>query len=568
MALLALRTNCCRWFSRSSTRRVKLASTAIDVTNISSSRTVKGNVGVLLLGLGTGIGVGGILAWHHKQKVRSTFSQSNSAAKCLSKPDGYSQSFEAGVVKKGLPYFTLAEVAEHTTAENGIWVTYGNGVYDVSNFIDLHPGGKNKIMLAAGKSIDPFWEIFAAHNTEDVYAVLEEWRIGNVNTNNRDTFSQMQKSEDLYAADPVRSPRLIVGSEMPFWAETPTSFLVDSFLTPNNFFFVRNHLPVPEVDPKDFVLEVSGEGMKPVKLNLEDLKSNFVKYTVTATLQCAGNRRNDLAKVKPIQPPCSNGLIGNAEWTGVRLRDVLLYAGLKEADDYTPLQHVHLEGLDNDPLSGERYGASIPIHKAMDRRGDCILAYQMNGKDLPRDHGYPLRAVIPGTAGARSVKWLTQIVASKNEYGGLWQQIYYRGISDSVGNTADFEAAPAIQEMPVQSIICDPEEGSSLNLGYITISGLAWSGGGRGVVRVDVSSDGGKTWQTADLLDGSDQASGRAWAWTLWSADIQLPHKGDVELCCRAVDSSYNVQPETPSSIWNLRGYLSNAWHRVSVHIN
>ena len=523
-----------------------------------SSKLLRGPSNGVILGLGAGLGVGSSLIWLHSQKQ---------SAMCVEGPT--TSTLKAGQVRNGLPNYSLEEIAKHRTSESRIWVTYGDAVYDITEFAEIHPGGSEKLMLAAGGSLEPYWEVFAVHNTEEVHSILEEWRIGNITPNDRGKNKNEGKKEGPYSNDPVRSPVLKVNTREPFNAETPTVLLGDSVLTPNDLFFVRNHLPVPQVDPQTFVLEVSGEGIETLKLTLDDLRSKFKQYTVPATIQCAGNRRADLASVKKVKGLLwTGGAIGNAEWTGVRLRDVLLYAGVKDMEEYSSLQHIHLEGLDNNALTGESYGASIPIHKAMDIRGDCILAYQMNGEELPRDHGYPIRAVIPGTVGARNVKWLSKIVTSKDEYGGFWQQKDYKGFSPNVDwDTVDFSTAPAIQELPVQSLICSPKDNASLNVsdGEVCVSGIAWSGGGRGVIRVDVSCDGGKTWKTADLIEGSKQIPGRAWAWTTWSTTLQLPSNGEVELCCKAVDTSYNVQPDTAAPIWNLRGCLSNAWHRVQV---
>ena len=478
----------------------------------------------------------------------------------------------AGHVRQDLPNYSLEEVKTHKDKGSRIWVTYGDGVYDITDFVDQHPGGGEKIMLAAGGSLEPFWAVFAAHNTDEVRKMLEEWRIGNIDPADRKKKqAESQKVEGPYANDPKRVPILKVNTNEPFNAETPTILLDNEFLTPNNLFFVRNHLPVPVVDPNKFVLEVQVTNAEPIRLTLEDLKTKFKHYTVTATVQCAGNRRIELAKIKPVKGiSWTGGAMGNATWTGVRLRDVLLHAGVKDlGEEYDVIKHVHLEGLDNNHLTGERYGASIPIEKAMDIRGDCILAFKMNGEEIPRDHGYPLRAIVPGTVGARNVKWLTRVAASEKEYNGFWQQRDYKGFSPSIDwNNVDFSTAPAIQELPVQSLICSPQEGSSVDTESteVHVSGVAWSGGGRGIVRVDVSADGGKTWHVASLGSGKEQAFGRAWAWTLWDATIPLPSKEETELVCKAVDTSYNVQPDTSGPIWNLRGCLSTAWHRVHVN--
>lgn len=493
------------------------------------------------------------------------------AAEC--KEPALAERVQAGHVIEGLPDYTLEEVRKHSTLWEGrVWVTYKYGVYDITDFLALHPGGPDKISLAAGASIEPYWAVFANHNTDEVREILEGLRIGNIAPGDREKVAKEVPAKDSpYANDPVRSPVLKVNTHQPFNAETPSVLLAEHYLTPNDIFFVRNHLPVPQVDADTYTLEIKGEGMEqPLRLTLEDLKTKFSKHKVTSTIQCAGNRRVELNRIKTVKGiPWTGGAIGTAEWGGARLRDVLLHAGVKEED----IEHVHLEGLDNNPLTGERYGGSIPAHKAMSLTGDCLLAYEMNGVDIPRDHGYPVRAIVPGVVGARNIKWLATIVASKEEYGGFWQQNDYKGFAPSVNwDNVDFSSAPAIQELPVTSFICAPKNGTHLAKEDtdILVQGIAWSGGGREVVRVDVSSDGGKTWHVADIVAGRDQKYMRAWAWVLWEAHVPIPEGcsgGEVELCCKAVDMSYNVQPDTTAPIWNLRGCLSNAWHRINVKL-
>ena len=524
-------------------------------------RSSRGKVVLATAALAAGVTLG-VSEWRHVTKTNVHVVR----AACSQKREG---SVEAGRVRPELPNYSLDEVSKHKEKETRIWVTYGDGVYDITDFIEQHPGGGDKIILAAGSSLEPFWAVFAAHNTDEVRHILEEWRIGNITPGDRGKTQAESHKEGPYANDPERTPILKINMKEPFNAETPTVLLDNEFTTPNNLFFVRNHLPVPQVDPDKFMLEVQvTDGEPPVRFTLNDLKTKFKHYTVTATIQCAGNRRLELAKIKPVKGlSWTGGAIGNATWTGVRLRDVLLHAGVKDGEEYD-VRHVHLEGLDNNHLTGDRYGASIPIKKAMDIRGDCILAFEMNGEEIPRDHGYPLRAVVPGTVGARNVKWLTRVVASEKEYGGFWQQRDYKGFSPCIDwNNVDFSTAPAIQELPIQSLICTPQEGTSVDAEELHVTGVAWSGGGRGVVRVDVSANGGKSWQVANLGSGKEQKGGRAWAWTLWEATVPLPSKGDTELVCKAVDTSYNVQPDSPGPIWNLRGCLSNAWHRVNVHV-
>lgn len=230
-----------------------------------------------------------------------------------------------------------------------------------------------------------------------------------------------------------------------------------------------------------------------------------------------------------------------------------------------------------DPTS-THYAASIPLAKAMDPRGDVILAYEMNGQPLPRDHGFPVRIICPGIVGARNVKWLSRIAISDSESDSHWQQNDYKGFSPSTDwDNVDFSKSPAIQNMPVTSAICTPKSDQQIkrNLnGTITVKGYAWSGGGNKIVRVDVTADNGKTWYVAKLQHGIKQnednsnINGRNWAWTLWSAEIPIVKGAKaIEVWSKAVDANYNVQPETFENTWNLRGVLSNAYSRVKCNI-
>lgn len=458
-------------------------------------------------------------------------------------------------------------------------------MYDVTEFVEQHPGGLDKIMLAAGSSLEPFWSVYQQHAQETVKQILEQYRIGQLAQDG--ARAAAVPVADAYAQEPGRLGALRIVSAKPFNAETPLVLLAASYLTPNDLFFVRNHLPVPTVDPRSYRLHISGEGVRERSYTLEELKQKFRRHSIDATLQCSGNRRSELAVVKPIKGlEWQQGAIGNARWSGVLLRDVLSDAGFdaatatattgqNSADGHVPVRHVQFEGLDQD-VTGMRYGASIPVEKVLSPAGDVLLAFEMNGQELPRDHGYPVRVVVPGHTGARSVKWLSRVVLSDKESPSHWQQKDYKSFNPSVDwDNVDWTSAPAIQESPVQSAICEPAPGATISVSKqapsIPVRGFAFAGGGRAIQRVDVSADGGKTWQAATLVP-PQQKMYQTWAWTLWSAEVALPAApaGDapqkVELVARAVDSACNVQPSDAASLWNLRGVMNNVWHRVTVN--
>lgn len=341
----------------------------------------------------------------------------------------------------------------------------------------------------------------------------------------------------------------------------------------------------------DWKFQVQGldPSKPPLELTVADLKGKFEKVVVPATLQCSGNRRNELSReVKPVKGlEWDSGAISTAAWGGVRLTDVLKAAGVTQEEVLkSGKKHVCFDGgdVDGGSLNSETsssssppppgYGASIPSRRALDRNADVILAYEMNGKPLPRDHGAPLRVVVPGVTAARSVKWLTRVALSEDEHESHFQRKDYRTFAPGTDwDNVDWESSPSIVETNVNSAILEPLDGTKLTDGpylssegtdAITVKGWAFSGGGRGIQRVDVSLDGGQTWTPAQTLervpgDGDGFEDGPAWCWTLWTAeDVKLPASfggtGEVEILARAVDSACNVQPEKPGPIWNLRG--------------
>ncbi len=354
-----------------------------------------------------------------------------------------------------------------------------------------------------------------------------------------------------------KDPAILVRQETPFNAGPPLPLLREAFVTPTERFFVRSHGDVPAVDLASYRLTVAGLVERPLSLSLAAIQADFPRHTVLATLQCAGNRRQDLIEVEPIPGELAWGAeaISTASWGGVRLRDILQAAGVgPEA------AHVAFSGLDATERHGQRFnfGASIGLDKAL--HPDTLLADTMNGAPLPPVHGAPLRVIVPGYIGARSVKWLDGITLQREPSDNYFQAVAYRLFPSSVRKeTVDWDSGMMLGELSLNAVICTPAAGAQLPAGPLCVQGYATVGGGRVVSRVDVSTDGGATWQQATL--DPDQAT---WAWRFWSLSVDLP-AGAYQLVVRMIDSAANTQPADARLVWNFKGYMSNAWHRVNV---
>ena len=361
--------------------------------------------------------------------------------------------------------------------------------------------------------------------------------------------------------NPWRSkPDLIVHSEHPYNAEPSLHRLRASMVTAQADFYVRSHGNVPHLDEARHRLRVCGRVGMPLDLSMQDLRQGFAERTVTAVMQCAGNRRVDMQSVRPTSgDPWAPGAIGNAAWTGVALADVLHAA---EADTDAAL-HVAFEACDDIDMPGEdrfRYGASIPMEKAMSP--DVLLAYAMNGEALAPEHGFPLRVVVPGYAGVRSPKWLATITVQDTPSDNHMQQRDYKLVPpDVTEDTVDWARGVTINDMPLNAAICEPAPHARLPPGQVTLRGYAIATE-RAIVRVDVSGDGGRNWTQAEL-EHDDIAP---WSWTFWRSTLELC-KGEHELTVRAWDSAGQTQPALPDDTWNFKGYLSAAWHRVPVSV-
>jgi DMSO/TMAO reductase YedYZ molybdopterin-dependent catalytic subunit len=347
---------------------------------------------------------------------------------------------------------------------------------------------------------------------------------------------------------------LITRVTRPFDAETPVREFT-SFLTPNHRFFVRSHFgpPAPELIAEgNWKLRVGGLVERPQTFTLRDLKE-LEAVTITAVVQCSGNGRAfHQPKVPGVQ--WDRGAVGNAQWTGARLRDVLAEVGVKEG-----AQHVQLQGADRPVVdSVPLFVRSIPLAKGF--HPDTLLAYEMNGRPLPILHGAPLRVITPGWMADSCTKWLTDITVQAEEAKGYYMQTAYRMPMQSVepGGTVSGPSVP-VEAMVVKSLISAPQEGGTVGLGPLTVQGVAWSGEVK-IARVELSLDGGRTWKSARLV-GADFP----YAWRQWQFLWKPSTPGPVTILCRATDARGETQPEM--SPWNPSGFLWNGWDRVTVTV-
>src|SRR3954449_5501853 len=353
---------------------------------------------------------------------------------------------------------------------------------------------------------------------------------------------------------PQKRPMIGLTSRPP-QLETPFQVFNDGAITPNNAFFVRYHLAdVPlDIDPDKFTLEVKGKVDKPLKLSLKDIRK--LKATeIIAVNQCSGNSRG-FSNPRVAGGQLANGAMGNARWRGVPLKTVLDMAGVQSG-----AKQVTFNGMDG-PVSDKTpdFVKALDIDHARD--GEVMLAYGMNGEDLPFLNGFPLRLIVPGYFGTYWVKHLNEITVIDNVYDGFWMKSAYR-IPDTPNNAVEPGTAPKatipIGRFTVRSFITNVSDGAKLKSGSTTLQGIAFDSG-KGIKDVAVSTDGGKTWMQASLGKDLGKYSFREW---------KLPVKlaaGAYDLRGRATSNSGETQPDAPR--WNPAGYLRNVVETVRVTV-
>ncbi len=399
--------------------------------------------------------------------------------------------------------------------------------------------------------------------------VYAETFVGTTPMNSRRTFLKKLSGAAVGAAALVRCPAwaqvteqrnpidlpgedgMIVRSVRFLDLETPVEYF-NTWLTPAPRFFVRNHMHEPvELNAEDWRLTVGGEVNKPGTFSLREL-ATLPTHSVVNTLECAGNGRGFYRPQVPgVQ--WQKGAVSTARFSGPRLAEVLHRAGIKSSG-----KHVMFRGLDEVPGKVPPFIRSIPIEKALD--SDTLIATHMNGDPLTKHHGFPARVLVPGWIGAASIKWLSEINVLEAEFVGNFMSPGYRFPNQAVkpGDSVKPEDTHVMAGLSVKSVISGPIEGSSLKSGRLTAHGAAWAGEAD-IAKVEISTDGGTTWNAATL--GREQSR---YAWRLWTYAWNAK-SGDYVIQSRATDSQGRVQPA--EAVWNPSGYLYNAIDQVKIHV-
>jgi DMSO/TMAO reductase YedYZ molybdopterin-dependent catalytic subunit len=328
--------------------------------------------------------------------------------------------------------------------------------------------------------------------------------------------------------------KLIVRNARPLDAESPLEAL-RTFETRNDLFFVRSHHPVPEITPSG-TLTIDGDVATPLTLQLDDVR-RMRSERRSAVIECAGNGRGlyELPATSGVQ--WGLGAVSNATWTGVPLRALLERARVQDS-----AQHFWMEAADQSPMpAAPKFLRSIPRDVAL---GDAFIAFEMNGQPVPLHHGGPLRLVVPGWYGMASTKWLTHIHARAKESDNHFMARGYR-----------WPDGTPVDAMRVKSIITAPLAGEQRKGGSVRVIGVAWTGAGT-VSRVEISTDGGQTWQAARFTTDA-----RPGTWRLWEADVAIRTSGEQRVRARATDSAGHTQPDRADP--NPAGYGNNSIHEV-----
>jgi len=348
--------------------------------------------------------------------------------------------------------------------------------------------------------------------------------------------------------------------ENPLNREPLVKDLISEFLTNPRTAYDRNHGPIPHLDHDTYRVNFVGSVTTPLSLSISDLSMSFPQHDVTCALQCAGNRRHTMRTLQKEVDGIDwgDGAVMNCRWRGPRLRDVLLKLGIMaEKRSGHVAFGCHWTEVQEDKF----YEASIELERALSIDAEIILALEMNSEPLSANHGAPVRVIAPGIAGARSVKWLDSITVQSFESENHYQKRDYKILPPDAIDKATaakyWDATPALQDMPINSVIGSPQSGDTVRVksdGMIAIQGYALPQGSKGpVVRVEISVDGGRSWKDAELSGERSK-----WSWALWEIQIPMKRGKGYHILSRATDKAGNRQRgDTP---WNLRGVGYNGY--------
>ncbi|KEF58811.1 sulfite oxidase [Exophiala aquamarina CBS 119918] len=366
-----------------------------------------------------------------------------------------------------------------------------------------------------------------------------------------------------------KHPEMLHLLQFPYNGEPPKRLVTDKVITPNPLHFVRNHGGIPLIDKDKWGMVLDGLVANPRSFTLDDLmdKTKYPRIKKLVTMQCSGTRRIEQISLyagqgdEVPQAPWAEGAIGTAEYVGISLKKVI-----KECGGLTNgAKHLEFYGADTYFKDNEamNYLVSVPWSKV--KANEVLLAWEMNGEPLPAIHGFPLRVVVLGYIGARSVKWLYRIKAIENPTLAPVQSKEYLYFNQQIGK---YNQKPTdgiqIQEMPVSSAIMSPwTKQVVIHNGTIHCKGWAYSGGGRWPERIELSADGGFSWYA---VPNSSISQKHKWTWRTWQFDLPCDVEGWIEIVCRCWDNSLNTQPLTVRAAWNWGLHVTSSAHRISVY--
>jgi sulfite oxidase len=477
-------------------------------------------------------------------------------------------------------FITRKQISEHYTAEKRIWVTYKDGVYDITDFVKVHPGGEEKIMLAAGGSIDPFWEMYSFHKKDDLYTLLEKYKIGQLDPSEVIDPKDLPNFDFLKKEELWRSPHLKSLQSFPYCAEAYGQRLIKNFYTPIEDFFVRNHFAVPiysEDDVQEYSIElINKDEHNTTTLYLNSIEDIFGSINVDTIMTCTGNRRTGFNKYKQTKGLLwTVGAMSNGSWSGVPVAKILNSLGYNKENSNG--KHLIVTGNDKD-FQGVNFCISIPLEHAIDPSNSVILATKYNNEKIVNEHGYPLRFIVPGFCGVRNVKWVKSMKISDSEATSSYQKKDYKvvkGVNWEDFDKVDLSKFPSIMDVVPISVFVSPKDGETITIpsesenSTIEFSGYANGKSGAKVEKVEISVDNGNTWERVSEIDERNNSTNKKkyFGWVLWKHKKQFNKNSNITAEVRVTDSNGNSQYNNLEDLWNPRGLLNNSIDKINIKL-